>query len=72
MTGQKQVHMNAFSPGEDADFGDPESINLFLGGIFGRPGRAYAGKMFFPDLLFLFPICFPPIRFPREKTHSYK
>ncbi len=43
-------------PGENADFGDPELINLFLGGIFGRPGRAYSGKGFFGD--FVFPVSF--------------
>ena len=45
--------MNAFFPGENVDFGDHELIYLFLGGIFGRPGRAYAGKNIFPDLFFL-------------------
>ena len=74
-----QRYMNAFVPGENADFGDPELICFWaaflggpatlmpgkklLGGIFGRRGRTYAGN-FPPDL-------FSPHWFSPGKTRSY-
>ena len=64
--------MNAFPPGGNADFGDPELINLFLGGILGRPGRAYTGKKLLGGIS-VRPgrFVFPPIRFPRGEMRSY-
>ena len=59
--------MNAFFPGENADFADPELIYLFLAEFLGGP----AGKIIFHRFTFSFPDLFSPIRFPPGKTHSF-
>ena len=58
-------YMNAFfSPGKNAAFGDPELTNLFLGGILGGPGRAYAGETFWAEFFGHPADLFSPDSFP--------
>ena len=52
------LYVNAFPPGGNADFGDPELTNLFWPGRQARQGLCRE-KAFSPDLLFS-PDLFPP------------
>ena len=61
-----KVHLDAFFPGGNADFGDPELIYLFSLADFLGKSRHYAGKKGGPEF------CFSPICFPRGKTRSFQ
>ena len=63
-------NMNAFSPGEEnADFGDPELITLFLWADFSGKSMHYAGKKVFGRHFLGGPeFCFPPISFSPGKN----
>ena len=71
--------MNAFSPGENADFGDTELIYLFFGRILLGENRHYAGKEVFGRHFWglftrknFWAILFSPDLFSPGKTRSYE